>query len=399
VLRVEQDLYDLSSYARVLVVSIGKAAHTMLDSLIAQTGPRLKGIVVAPHPPESQHSGFGYFIGGHPLPNAESVSAANALLRYLSGLDEHTLVIYLISGGASALVEVPRYEEISLDDLIETYRILVHSSATIGEINAIRKHLSAIKGGRLAQAACPARQVSIMVSDVPENALDTLASGPTMPDSSTIADCYRVAEQHGLTAQFPESVRRIFAERLLDETPKADDVIFVSSRWWPILSSASAADAAGALLSKHGFAVEIDNTPDDWPCERAADYLLNRLRELRRGVSRVALVSAGEITLKVPAGAGIGGRNQHFVLYCAQQIAGENICVLSGGTDGIDGDSPAAGAIADGTTLERARNAGINPERELRQFNAFSVFDCIGDAIVTGPTGNNIRDLRLLLAW
>lgn len=399
VLRVEQDLYYLSSYARVLVVSIGKAAHTMLDSLIAQTGPRLEGVVVAPHLPESQHSGFRYFIGGHPLPNAESVSAARAILKYLSGLDEHTLVIYLISGGASALVEVPYSDEISLDDLVAMYRVLVHSSATIGEINAIRKHLSAIKGGRLAQAACPAKQVSIMVSDVPENALDALASGPTMPDSSTNGDCYRIAEHHGLTAQFPERVGKVFVERLLHETPKADDPIFVSSRWWPILSSASAADAAGALLAKHGFAVEIDSTPDDWPCERAADYLLDRIRELRKGVSRLALVSAGEITLKVPAGAGIGGRNQHFVLYAAQQIAAEEVCVLSGGTDGIDGDSPAAGAIADGTTRKRARDAGLDPEIELRKFNAFPVFDSIGDAIVTGPTGNNVRDLRILLAW
>ncbi len=399
VLRVEQDLYDLSYYARVLVISIGKAAHTMLDSLISQTGPRLEGVVVSSHAPQSQHAGFRYFIGGHPLPNGESVSAARAILKYVSGLDEHTLVIYLISGGASALVEVPRYEAISLDDLIETYRILVHSSAAIGEINAVRKHLSAIKGGRLAQAGYPARQVSIMVSDVPENALDALASGPTMADSSTTADCYRIAEQHELTAQFPESVRTIFVDRLLEETPKADDPFFVSSRWWPILSSASAADAAGVLLAKHGFAVEIDNTPDDWPCERAADYLLNRMRELRKGVSRVALVSAGEITLKVPAGAGIGGRNQHFVLYAAQQIAAEEVCVLSGGTDGIDGDSPAAGAIADGTTRKRARDAGLDPDIELRNFNAFPVFDSIGDAIVTGPTGNNVRDLRILLAW
>lgn len=398
VLRVEQDLYDLSSYARVLVVSIGKAAHTMLDSLICQTGPRLEGIVVSSHSPEVQHSGFRYFVGGHPLPNAESVSAAKAILKCVSGLDEHTLVIYLISGGASASVEVPYTGDISLDDLVETYRVLVHSSATIGEINAIRKHLSAIKGGRLAQAGYPSRQVSIMVSDVPENALNALASGPTMPDSSTRGDCYRIAEQHGLTAQFPESVRRIFAERLLDETPKADDPIFVSSRWWPILSSASAADAAGALLAKHGFAVEIDNTPDDWPCDRAADYLLNRMRELRKGVSRVALVSAGEITLKVPADAGVGGRNQHFALYSAQQIAAENVCVLSGGTDGIDGDSPAAGGIADGTTLERARNSAIDPEAELQKFNAFAVFDRLGDAIITGPTGNNVRDVRILLA-
>lgn len=398
VLRVEHDLYNLSSYRRVLAVAIGKAAHTMLDSLIAQTGPRLEGIVVCSHPPRSEHRGFRYFTAGHPLPNAESVGGARAILKLVSGLDEHTLVIYLISGGASALVEVPRDEHISLGDLIETYRILVHSSAAIGEINAIRKHLSAIKGGRLAQAAFPARQVSIMVSDVPENALDALASGPTMPDSSTRSDCYRIAEQHGLTSQFPESVRRIFVDRLLEETAKADDPAFVTCRWWPILSSSSAAHAAGALLVRHGFAVEIDNTPDDWPCEDAADYLLRRLRELRRGASRVALVSAGEITLKVPAEAGIGGRNQQFALYCAEQIRGENICVVSGGTDGIDGDSPAAGAVADRTTLERARNAGMNPETELSKFNAFPVFDRIGDSIVTGPTGNNVRDLRVLLA-
>ena len=399
VLRVEQDLYDLSSYTRVVVVAAGKAAHTMLDSLIAQTGPRVEGIVVCSHLPHSQQLGFRYFVGGHPLPNAESVRAAKAILKLLSGVDEHTLVIYLISGGASALVEVPRYEEISLADLIETYRVLVHSSAAIAEINTVRKHLSAIKGGRLAQAASQAMQVSIMVSDVPENALDALASGPTMPDSSTTADCYRIAEKHGLTSQFPESVRRIFVERRLEETPKADDPAFVTSRFWPILSSSSVAKTAAALLAERGFALEIDNAPDDWPCDKAADYLLKRLRELRRGASRVAVVSAGEITLKVPPNAGVGGRNQHFALDCAQEMAGENICVLSAGTDGIDGDSSAAGAVADGTTLERARKAGMNPETELKNFNAFSVFHRIGDVIVTGPTGNNARDLRLLLAW
>lgn len=399
VLRVEQDLYDLTSYARVLVIAMGKAAHTMLSSLLAQTGPQLEGIVVCPHPPEFQHPGFRYFIAGHPLPNEESIRAARAILKYVSDLDERTLVVYLISGGASALVEVPSDDEISVDDLIETYRVLVHSSAPITEINAIRKHLSAIKGGHLAQRACPARQVSIMVSDVPENTLEALASGPTMPDSSTSADCYRIADRHSLAAQFPKSVRRIFLERALEETPKSDDQAFVNSRWWPILSSGAAAKTAAALLAQHGFAAEIDNAPDDWTCRRAADYLLSRIRELRKGTSPVALISAGEITLKVPAGAGVGGRNQHFVLHCAQQIAGTNVCVLSAGTDGIDGDSPAAGGVADGTTLERARSVGLDPETELQKFNAFQVFERLGDAIITGPTGNNVRDLRLLLAW
>ena len=399
VLRVEQDLYDLSACSNVLVVSIGKAAHTMLDSLIAQTGPTLEGIVVCSEPPPTQHPGFRYFVGGHPLPTEESMRAARAILKSVSGSNANTLVIFLISGGASAMVEVLSDEDVSLDDLIETYRVLVHSGAAIGEINAIRKHLSAIKGGRLAQAAFPARQVSIMVSDVPEHSLDALASGPTMPDSSSVSDCYRVAEANGMLHQFPKSVREIFEERALEETPKADDPAFVHSRWWPILSSKSAANAAAKLTTQHGFAVEIDNTPDDWSSERAAQYLLGRLRELRRGVSRTALISTGEITIKVESTGGVGGRNQHFALYCAQQIAGQRITVLSAGTDGIDGNSPAAGAVVDGSTIERARAAGLDPSTALDSFESYSVFEKLGDAIITGPTGNNVRDLRILLAY
>jgi len=399
VLRVEQDLYDLGSYSRALVIAVGKAAHTMLESLVAQTGPVLEGIVVCSHPPAAQQPGFRYFLGGHPFPSAESVRSAKAVLKSLSGLNDHTLVVYLISGGGSAMMEAFREEDIALEDLITTYRVLVHSGATIGEINAVRKHLSAVKGGRLAQTACPARQVSIMVSDVPENSLDALASGPTMPDSSTEADCYRIAETYSLIPQFPPSVRARFEEHALEETPKADDPAFVNSRWWPILSSASAANAAANLVSKRGFAVEIENTPDDWPYDRAAEYLLNRLRELRKGVSRVALVSAGEVTVKVQREGGVGGRNQHFALHCAKQIASENIAVLSAGTDGIDGNSTAAGAVVDGTTIQRARQVGIDVRETLNNFDSFSLFEPLGDSIITGPTGNNVRDLRVLVAY
>ncbi|MBV9075481.1 MAG: DUF4147 domain-containing protein [Acidobacteria bacterium] len=398
-LRVVDDLYDLSSSSRTLVIAMGKAARSMLDSLIAQTGPSLEGIVVSSELPHTQQPGFRYFRGGHPLPTEDSIRAAQAMLKSVSGLGEDALVIYLISGGASAMVEVPHDQKISLPDLIETYRVLVHSSAPIGEINAVRKHLSGIKGGRLAQAAYPARQVSIMVSDVPEAKLDALASGPTMPDSSSVEDCYRIAATHGMLPQFPESVRDLFEKHALEETPKPSDAVFAHSRWWPILSSSSAAQAAARLLAPHGFAVEIDNTPDDWPCKQAAKYLLDRLRALRAGVSRAAIVSAGEITVKVEGAAGAGGRNQHFALWCARQIAGEQITVMSAGTDGIDGNSPAAGAIADGTTLLRAQQAGLDPAAALSTFNSFPLFERLGDAIVTGATGNNVRDLRILLAY
>src|SRR5437867_5767419 len=237
VLRICEDLYDLNSCDRVFVVAIGKAAHSMLTALHEQTGERFEGIVASPIEPAFQIRGFRYFQGGHPLPNAESIRAADAMLKSLSTMNEASLVIYLVSGGGSATAEKPTDDEISLDDLIETYRVLVHSGAPIGEINAIRKHLSAIKGGRLAQAAYPAQQVSILVSDVPENKPNALASGPTMPDSTTVEDCDRVAGKYDLIAQFPQSVRELFEGHALDETPKSDDPAFIRARWWTILSN------------------------------------------------------------------------------------------------------------------------------------------------------------------
>ena len=194
----------------------------MAQALNAEMGPQA-GIIAAPNPAEVMLPGFTYFIGGHPLPNAESVKAARSILRTLEGRKENDLVIYLLSGGGSALAEAPLDDEVSLGDLIATYHVLVHSGGTIAEINAIRKHLSAVKGGRLARAAYPAQQVSIMVSDVPENSLDSLASGLTMPDSSTEADCYRIAEKYNMVAQFPSVVREMFRSKQLEETPKADD--------------------------------------------------------------------------------------------------------------------------------------------------------------------------------
>ena len=397
-LRVAEDIYDLSAYSRTFVVAFGKAAHPMTETLAAIIGGTLAGIVVAPAAPESQLPGFRYFLGGHPLPNAESLRAGDAILRSLRVHTAKSLVLYLISGGGSSLVEKPIDEEISLADVAATHRVLVHCGAPIAEINAIRKHLSAIKGGRMAVAAAPAQQVSIMVSDVPGDALDSLASGPTMPDSTTVDDCYRIAAQYDLLPQLPPAVRDLFAARSLEETPKSSDPAFQRARWWPVLDTSSLLKAAAEQATLAGFAVEIDNSCDDWDYSRAADHLLERLRELRRGVSKVCLISGGEVTVKVSDG-GIGGRNQQFALYCAQKIAGENIAVLSAGTDGIDGNSPAAGAVADGSTVQRAQTQGMDPAAALKNFNAFPLFEKLADAIMSGSTGNNIRDLRVLLAY
>lgn len=398
VLRVCEDLHDLDSYGRVLVVSIGKAAHAMVNSLEMQAGNRFEGIVASSVEALSQARGFRYFRGGHPTPNEDSLRAAEAMLKSLNAQTAASLVIFMLSGGGSSIAEKPIDGEISLPDLIATYHALVHSGAPIAEINTIRKHLSAIKGGRLALAAAPAQQVSLLVSDVPDNMPDALASGPTMPDSTTVSECHAIAEKYGMLNEFPTSVRELFQRHALEETPKSDDPAFHRSRWWTIQSNSSLLEAARLDAQRQGFSVEVDNSCDDWDYLRAADFLLDRVRELRKKSERVCLISGGEVVVKVRNG-GIGGRNQQFALACASKIAGQNITVLSAGTDGIDGNSPAAGAIVDGITLERSKARGLAANVHLASFNAYPFFDVLGDVVVTGPTGNNLRDLRILLAY
>jgi hydroxypyruvate reductase len=185
---------------------------------------------------------------------------------------------------------------------------------------------------------------------------------------------------------------------VLEETTKSDDQAFYRSRWWPVLSNQTAVEQASAAAERAGFSVHVDNSCDDWDYARAADYLLKRLRELREKFERVCLISGGEVTVKVTNG-GVGGRNQQFALACTSKIAAENITVLSAGTDGVDGNSPAAGGVADGSTVMRAQASGLDAHAALEKFDAYPFFSALGDAIEIGPTGNNLRDLRILLAY
>jgi hydroxypyruvate reductase len=407
ILRVCEDLYELNSFAKVIVIAFGKAAHTMTEALAAQLGSRVQGIVAAPKAAiegRPQVPGFRYYAAGHPTPNQESLNAARAVLNSISALNDRSLVLFLISGGGSSLLEQPIDSEMSLEDLQQAYAALVHSGAIIAEINAVRKHLSAIKGGRLAkavyQAAPASQQLSILISDVPESALDSLSSGPTMADTSTVEDCYRIVEKHKIGSHLPQNVRQLFHSRALEETPKKDDPCFHNSRYWPILSNRDLVKAAARKASESGYAVEIDNSCDDWDYTKAADYLIDKVRTLRRGASKVCLISGGEVTVRLAASPGTGGRNQQFALYCAAKIASENITVLSAGSDGIDGNSDAAGAVVDGSTLHRYSLLGTGKSMSavIDGFDAYPVFAKLDDLIETGPTGNNLRDLRVLLA-
>jgi hydroxypyruvate reductase len=278
-------------------------------------------------------------------------------------------------------------------------RALVTCGAAIGEINAVRKHLSAVKGGRLAAAASRAVKITLGVSDVPAGQESALASGPTIPDPTTVDDAYSVIERYSLAARLPEPIRRLIAWRTLKETPKPGDAAFVRSHFEILLGVHELFHAAHRAAESFGCVTLCDNSTDDWPLERAAEYLLARLEEWgRQHPERPAcLIADGEVSSPV-TGDGIGGRNSAFVLECVARIAGKPLCVLSAGTDGADGSSPAAGAVADGETLERARAAGLDAVDFLRRCDAYTFFKKLGDTVETGPTGNNLRDLRVLLA-
>ena len=400
-LRWDEVCVDVAAFEKIFVVAIGKAAHAMVDGLVGVLGKgvALRGVVTAPVGPLERIAGLNYFVGGHPIPNQQSWKAAEAILELLKECDEKTVIFFLVSGGGSALMELPLDIGQSLEDVQSLYRTLVTCGAPIEAMNTVRKHVSAVKGGRLAIAAGRATKITLAISDVPAGKESALASGPTIADSTTIDDYERVVAEYELNEKFPVTLRNSIAPGRIPETPKGGEAAFVNSYFSLLLGMEDLFHPAHHAAECKGFIACCDNTTDDWPVEKAAEYLLEQLelmRKMHRG-HRVALIADGEVSSPVK-GKGVGGRNSAFVLACVKKIAGQEIAVLSAGTDGIDGNSPAAGAVADGETLERAREVGLNPSHMLRTSDAYIFFARLADAIVTGPTGNNLRDLRILLA-
>ncbi len=393
---------DLARFSRIRVIAFGKASHAMVEGLASVCAPDfpLNGICAGPTPPPRPLSGFEVFVSGHPVPNEQSFAAARAILKMLGECGAHTLVFFLLSGGGSALVELPLDPSISLEDFQALHRALVGCGAPIDDINAIRKHLSAVKGGRLAAAAPHAMKITLGVTDVPEGRESALASGPTLPDPTTIADARHVVEQYRLLPILPASIRAKFtAPGGLIETPKPDDPAFQRAHYEIVLGMHDLFHHAHIAAQGAGFLTICDNSTDDWPLARAAEFLLGELDRIARECpgQKVALIADGEVSSPV-VGDGIGGRNSAFVLECMWKIAGRHVAVLSAGTDGIDGSSPAAGAVASGGSLARALSSGLDPADFVRRSDSYNFFNKLGDAIVTGPTGNNLRDLRILLA-
>jgi hydroxypyruvate reductase len=385
----------------VLVIAFGKAARPMTAAAMRHLlpGADVRGLVVPPEPDDAPLAPFEVIPGGHPLPTAGSVRAAARALELCRGADARDAVLFLVSGGGSAMLELPADAATPLDELRALYRALVGSGAGIDDVNVVRARLSAIKDGRLAAAAARPQAVrTVAISDVPDGS-PWLASSPTIARGVDDARCLAVLDRFGLRAAVPPRLLRRLLDGSLPAPPPAGAPDGRRSQLTTLLDNG----AARAALRRRAEALDLlvveDQSVDDLPFADAADRLLLRLRDLARRSPdrRVAVLTGGELSVPLPPEPGRGGRNQQFALACALRIQGEPITVLSAGTDGIDGSSPAAGALADGGTVARARSLGLDAEDHLRRCDAFPLLEALDGTIVTGPTGTNVRDLRLLV--
>ena len=405
ILQLGELSYEIAAFRRIVLVAIGKAAVPMTEEVLLALAnvlsptQSLEGVAVGATAPGRPDRRVRYFMGSHPLPDERSVAAADTILELLSTCDEQCLVLLLLSGGASSMVEKPLLPSMSIEDAATLHRALVHSGLPIAQMNALRKHFSAVKGGRLAVAAGRASLCTMIVSDVPPAAMDVVGSGPSLPDSSTSQECRDLVRDHAAALRLTDKLRLYFEDPALAETPKRGDAALANGQFELLLSSDDLCKAAQESAEARGFAVTVDNRCDEWDYRDAAQYLLDRAEALRQHHAQVCLLSAGEISVPLGTTHGQGGRNQHFVLECVRlaRERGADVTVLSAGSDGVDGNSPAAGAVADSRTAERAAALGLSVEGALADFDSYNFFSALGDALVTGPTGNNLRDLRILL--
>jgi glycerate-2-kinase len=405
-LEVGDHKVDLSDIERLVVVGGGKATGKMAEVLEEILGERIDGGIVnilEGTATEYRARRVKLVEAGHPLPTKKGMEGAEEMMELVGELGEKDLVICLLSGGGSALMPYP-VQGVSLAELRRTNELLLKSGAAIHEVNAVRKHLSRIKGGQLAKAARPARVISLIISDVVGDRLDTIASGPTYPDSTSFRDAMEVVERYGLTDDLPKSVvdhLQKGARGEIPETPKMEDEFFRNTIHEIIASNTDAVEAVAKVGRAHGLNVFVLTTRMEGEAREVGANIAavaRRVTETGAPVPRPALlISGGETTVTV-RGEGPGGRNQELVLSAAIEISSQrNVAVTSFGTDGIDGPTDAAGALADGFTIERAKQEGLDPADHLRRNAPYTFFKKLGDLLFTGPTGTNVMDVAVLL--
>jgi len=403
-LMVDGASYPLDSIERILLVGAGKASGAMAEAIEGILGDRIAdGLVTVTYGQSFSTRRVRLQEAGHPIPDDAGQRGAEAILSLLSSAGERDLVIALISGGGSALLPLP-VAGVRLGDKQELTRQLLACGATIKEINVIRKHISRGKGGRLAAAAAPARLVALILSDVVGDPLDAIAAGPTAPDRSSFADAWAIIQKYDLERTAPLAVLRHMQAGLrgeAPETPKPQDPLFARVRNVIVGNNLQALKGAAARAKTLGLSPLILSSSVEGDTREVARVHAALAREVRATGNPLpppaCLISGGETTVTL-RGKGKGGRNQEFVLAAALEIDGlQDVVVLSAGTDGADGLTDAAGAIADGTTVFRARSLGLDPVRLLDDNDSYHLFHRLGDLVVTGPTNTNVMDIRLIL--
>ena len=396
--------YDLSEVDRILVVGAGKATATMAKATEEVLGDRIdQGAINTKYDHGLPLRRIKTVECGHPIPDEAGVRGAAEILDLVAGADERTLVLCLMSGGGSALLPAPA-EGLTLAEKQETTRLLLECGATINEINAIRKHLSRVKGGHLARAAYPARMISLLLSDVIGDPLDVIASGPTVPDESTFGECLEIVEKYALGDRIPPAAGRRLAEGAVGgvpETPKRGDAVFERCRTVVVGGNRLAVEAASRAAAERGYHTLVMTTRLEGETREVAKVYAALAKEIVENddpIPRPAcIVSGGEATVTI-RGTGKGGRNQEFALAAAIKIQGwDGVVLFSAGTDGTDGPTDAAGALADGDTVARAEALGLSAVAYLNDNNSYAFFEALDDLVITGPTGTNVMDVQLVL--
>jgi len=381
---------------RTVIIGAGKASGAMAKALEDVWDGPLEGLVVTRYGYRLPTSRLEVVEAAHPVPDAAGREAAERIFQMVQGLTEDDLVLCLISGGGSALLALPA-EGVTLEDKQAMNKALLASGATISEMNTVRKHLSAIKGGRLARAASPAKVVALMISDVPGDDPSIIASGPTVPDPSTNADALAIIEKYGIDV--PENMRRVLEKN--DETPKPGNACFERVENVMIATPQASLEAAAEVARQAGVTPVILGDSIEGESRDVALVHAGIARQCAmRGQPEAppcVLISGGETTITLK-GQGKGGRNTEFLLALAIALDGmENIYALAGDTDGVDGSEDNAGALIYPDTLARAEAAGLNPKAYLADNDPYSFFKGIGDLLETGPTMTNVNDLRAIL--
>ncbi|MCX7838237.1 MAG: glycerate kinase [Anaerolineae bacterium] len=405
-LRVQDREYDLARVSNVCVIGFGKASATMARAVEEILGDFLtRGWVTVKygHTVPLTTNKIHLHEAGHPLLDENSLEGTRHILEILDRATENDLILVLVSGGGSALLELP-VPGISLADLRAMTDALLRCGATINEINTLRKHISQVKGGQLARRARGAQIIALILSDVLGSPLDTIASGPTAPDSTTFADALAVIERYALRAQIPEAIVTHIergARGEIPDTPKLGDPLFARVHNVVIADLTMACDAAVQRARELGYNTLLLSSFVQGEAREFAKFLAAIAREIvtsNRPVAKPACVICGGETTVTLRGKGKGGRNQEIALAAAIEIAGmSRVVVLSGGTDGTDGPTDAAGAIADSETVARATHLGLDARAFLANNDAYHFFQPLGDLLITGPTGTNVGDVTILM--